>query len=97
MINTTFELDKYLVALFVEVPSNENNFDILGWSKECGAPMLSIVSCMARDLVTVQISTVAFESAFNTRCQIIGYHATTWMLRQFRHLYVSGCVWFERK
>ena len=40
-----------------------NNFDILAWWKEHAKQFL-VLAAMARDLLTVQASTVASESAF---------------------------------
>ncbi|KAL1148125.1 hypothetical protein V6Z11_A10G103600 [Gossypium hirsutum] len=63
----TSELDKYLAEAnedFVE------DFDILLWWK-VNSPRFPILSKMARDVLVIPISTVASESAFNTRGPLV--------------------------
>ena len=42
----------------------ENDFDILGWWKLHG-PEYPVLSCIARDVLDIQASTVASESSFS--------------------------------
>ncbi|XP_012575550.1 zinc finger BED domain-containing protein RICESLEEPER 2-like [Cicer arietinum] len=62
-IDPKFELDKYLAEecelYFVE-------FDILNWWK-VNSTRFSILSSVAREVLAIPVSTVASESAFNTR------------------------------
>ena len=62
--NTTVksELDKYLSEDNEEL---SKSFDIMKWWKN-NATRFPIMSCMARDLLTIPISTVASESAFSS-------------------------------
>ncbi|GJR31135.1 ribonuclease H-like domain-containing protein [Tanacetum coccineum] len=61
----TSELGQYMATNFLITlrPEEFTNFDILAWWKEREIQFL-ILSAMARDLLTVQASTVASESAF---------------------------------
>ncbi|GJR89238.1 zinc finger BED domain-containing protein RICESLEEPER 2-like protein [Tanacetum coccineum] len=62
--STISELDKYLGESVEEFDSNVK-FDILAWWK-VNIPRFPIVSLMARDLLAIPVSTVAFESVFST-------------------------------
>ncbi|GKA07670.1 RNA-directed DNA polymerase, eukaryota [Tanacetum coccineum] len=63
----TSELGQYMATNFLITLSPEEfaNFDILAWWKEREI-QFPILSAMARDLLAVQASTVASESAFST-------------------------------
>ncbi|GJZ56717.1 zinc finger BED domain-containing protein RICESLEEPER 2-like protein [Tanacetum coccineum] len=62
--STISELDKYLGESVEEFDSNVK-FDILAWWK-VNSPRFPIVSLIARDLLAIPVSTVAFESVFST-------------------------------
>lgn len=47
LLRETLELDKYLSVLILEVCSNEQDFDILGWKKQIGSPVYLVVSLMS--------------------------------------------------
>ncbi|GJX37098.1 zinc finger BED domain-containing protein RICESLEEPER 2 [Tanacetum coccineum] len=49
---------------------DEEDFDILSWWK-INSPRFPIVSKMAKDILSIQISTVASESAFSTSGRIL--------------------------
>lgn len=68
----TSELGQYIATNFLTTLSPEEfeNFDILAWWKEREV-QFPILSAMARDLLSVQASTVASESAFSTSGRII--------------------------
>ncbi|GJX07111.1 zinc finger BED domain-containing protein RICESLEEPER 2 [Tanacetum coccineum] len=68
----TSELGQYMATNFLITLSPEEfaNFDILAWWKEREI-QFPILSAMARDLLAVQASTVASESAFSTSGRII--------------------------
>ncbi|GJT28909.1 zinc finger BED domain-containing protein RICESLEEPER 2-like protein [Tanacetum coccineum] len=68
----TSELGQYMATNFLITlrPEEFTNFDILAWWKEREI-QFPILSAMARDLLTVQASTVAFESAFSISDRII--------------------------
>ncbi|XP_017648042.1 zinc finger BED domain-containing protein RICESLEEPER 2-like [Gossypium arboreum] len=69
----TSELDKYLAEAnedFVE------DFDILLWWK-VNSPRFPILSKMARDVLVIPISTVASESAFNTRGRVLDQYRSS--------------------
>ncbi|GJX73181.1 zinc finger BED domain-containing protein RICESLEEPER 2 [Tanacetum coccineum] len=63
---TRHELGQYMATNFLITlrPEEFTNFDILAWWKEREI-QFPILSAMARDLLTVQASTVASESAFS--------------------------------
>ena len=68
----TSELGQYMATNFLATlrPEQFQNFDILAWWKEREI-QLPILSAMARDLLTVQASSVASESAFSVSGRII--------------------------
>ncbi|GKD39441.1 ribonuclease H-like domain-containing protein, partial [Tanacetum coccineum] len=68
----TSELGQYMATNFLITlrPEEFTNFDILAWWKEREI-QFPILSAMARDLLTVQASTVASESAFSISGRII--------------------------
>lgn len=61
------ELDKYLAE---ECEDDSKKFDILNWWKVSSTRFL-ILSKLARDVLTIPISTIASESAFSTSGQIL--------------------------
>ncbi|KAF7839761.1 zinc finger BED domain-containing protein RICESLEEPER 2-like [Senna tora] len=61
------DLEKYLAD---EMHDNDNNFDILAWWKE-NTNKYKILSLIARDVLTVPVSTVASESAFSTGGRVL--------------------------
>ena len=61
------ELQIYLTEEIVE---DEGNFDILRWWK-LNSERFPILSKLARDLLAVPISTIAFESAFSTGRRVL--------------------------
>lgn len=67
------ELDKYLGE---EREPMDTNFDILLWWKiqQCRYPILSK---MARDILTIPVSTVASESAFSTGGRVLDSFRTS--------------------
>nr|GEW54638.1 zinc finger BED domain-containing protein RICESLEEPER 2-like [Tanacetum cinerariifolium] len=66
------ELERYQGSDFVSQLTVEEfeNFDILGWWKEWES-QFPVLAAMARDLLTVQASTVALESAFSVSGRVI--------------------------
>lgn len=68
------EIDEYLSASLVKCQGNA--LDILQWWKVYGSVSYPILSTMVRDLLTVQVSTVASESAFSTAGRLIDDHRT---------------------
>ena len=68
----TSELGNYIATDFISKMSYEDfqNFDILAWWKEKEG-QFPILAAMARDLLTVQASTVASESAFSVSGRVI--------------------------
>lgn len=64
------ELDKYLKE---ELFPCRKTLDILQW-QEVQSPKYPIISCMARDVLVVPASTVAYESAFSTRERVVSYY-----------------------
>ncbi|XP_021835827.2 zinc finger BED domain-containing protein RICESLEEPER 2-like [Spinacia oleracea] len=65
------ELDKYLEEDREEdTEEEEDDFDILGWLKFNSA-RFPTMGRMARDVLAVPISTVAFESAFSTEGRVL--------------------------
>jgi hypothetical protein len=63
----TNELDQYLNE---ELFPKKKDFDILGWW-EMHAPKYPVISCIAHDVLAVQASTVASESAFSTGGRVV--------------------------
>ncbi|GJR07017.1 zinc finger BED domain-containing protein RICESLEEPER 2 [Tanacetum coccineum] len=63
------ELKKYLKEPPLEL-DDEEDFDILLWWK-LNSPRFPIVSKMAKDILSIQISTVASESAFSTSGRVL--------------------------
>ena len=68
------EIDEYLSASLVKCQGNA--LDILQWWKVYGSVSYPILSTMVRDLLSVQVSTVASESAFSTAGRLIDDHRT---------------------
>uniref|UniRef100_A0ACD5UTV8 Uncharacterized protein n=1 Tax=Avena sativa TaxID=4498 RepID=A0ACD5UTV8_AVESA len=58
--NSRSELDKYLAE---EMEDDDPKFDILSWWK-VNSSRFPVLSCLARDVLAIPISTVASESAF---------------------------------
>ncbi|KAJ3670140.1 hypothetical protein LUZ60_010464 [Juncus effusus] len=48
----------------------DENFDILTWWK-CNAPKYPVLGRMARDILSIHVSTVASEAAFSTGGRIL--------------------------
>ena len=73
----TSELGQYMATNFLRTlsPNEFANFDILAWWKEREI-QYPVLSAMARDLLAVQASTVASESAFSTSGRIISDRRT---------------------
>lgn len=73
----TSELGQYMATNFLRTlsPDEFANFDILAWWKEREI-QYPILSAMARDLLAVQASTVASESAFSTSGRLISDRRT---------------------
>ena len=65
-METKSEIEKYLLDNIEKLGS----FDILDWWK-LNASNYPIISKMTRDILTIPISTVAFESAFSTSGRIL--------------------------
>ena len=63
-IECTNEIDKYL-AENCESRRGDVKFEILGWQK-ANSNRYQVLSKLARDVLAVPVSTVAFESAFST-------------------------------
>jgi hypothetical protein len=68
----TSELDRYLSE---ELFPRQKDFDILGWW-EMHSPKYPVLSCIARDVLAIQASTVASESSFSAGGRIISDHRT---------------------
>ncbi|GKC11259.1 zinc finger BED domain-containing protein RICESLEEPER 2-like protein [Tanacetum coccineum] len=71
------ELERYEGSDFVSQLTLQEfeNFDILGWWKEWES-QFPVLATMARDLLTVQASTVALESAFSVSGRVISPRRT---------------------
>ena len=65
--NQTSELGRYLNEV---VENDIEDFDILGWWK-VNSPRFPILSQLARDVLAIPISIVAFESAFSTGGRVL--------------------------
>ncbi|GJR86994.1 zinc finger BED domain-containing protein RICESLEEPER 2 [Tanacetum coccineum] len=63
------ELKKYLKEPRLELEDDED-FDILTWWK-INSPRFPIVSRMAKDILCIQVSIVAFESAFSASGRVL--------------------------
>ncbi|PWA71752.1 zinc finger BED domain-containing protein RICESLEEPER 2 [Artemisia annua] len=63
------ELTKYLKEPRLELEDNED-FDLLNWWK-LNSPRLPIVSKMEKDILCIQVSTVASESAFSASGRVL--------------------------
>nr|GEU60038.1 reverse transcriptase domain-containing protein [Tanacetum cinerariifolium] len=63
------ELKKYLKEPLLEL-DDEEEFDILLWWK-LNSPRFPIISKMAKDILSIQISTVASESGFSTSGRVL--------------------------
>ena len=63
----TSEFDRYLSE---DLFPQKKDFDILGWWK-MHAPKYPVLSCIARDVLAVQASNVASESAFSTGGRVV--------------------------
>ncbi|GKB99307.1 zinc finger BED domain-containing protein RICESLEEPER 2 [Tanacetum coccineum] len=68
------ELDRYLREPKIELRKGQS-LDILQWWKVNG-PRFPIVSKMARDILAIQISTVASEAAFSTGGRVLDPYRT---------------------
>ena len=66
----TNELERYLAE---ELFPAKKDFDILGWWKR-HSPKYPVLSCIARDVLAIQASTVASESSFSAGGRIISDH-----------------------
>ncbi|PRQ53792.1 putative transcription factor/ chromatin remodeling BED-type(Zn) family [Rosa chinensis] len=64
------EVDQYLNAPLEFVEDEEDGFDILCWWKING-PKFPVMAAIARDVLAIQTSTVASESAFSTGGRVI--------------------------
>ena len=62
-----FELEIYLSKAIVQ---DEGTFDILKWWK-LNSERFSIMSCMAKDVLVVPVSTMTSESAFSTEGRVL--------------------------
>jgi hypothetical protein len=70
---TRTELDKYLAE---ELEEDDKKFDILAWWK-AQATRFPTLSQLARDVLAIQISTVASESAFSTGGRVMDDYRTS--------------------
>lgn len=77
-VRETFEHDRYLAALLVEAPNNEDDFATLGWWKQFNAPMLLVVGRMTRDLLIVQVQPLLTQVS---SAKLLMTTTITWMLR----------------
>jgi hypothetical protein len=66
-------LDKYLAE---ELEEDDKKFDILAWWK-AQATRFPIISQLARDVLAIQITTVASESAFSTGGRVMDDYRTS--------------------
>lgn len=75
--NASSELGRYLGTNWIATitPEEFENFDILVWWKE-REPQFPILAAMTRDLLSVQASTVASESAFFVSGRILSTRRT---------------------
>jgi hypothetical protein len=64
------ELDLYMSKELVKVNDNEATFDVLSWWKG-QVTSFPILSTLARDVLSMQVSTVASESAFSSGGRIV--------------------------
>ena len=64
------ELERYMAE---ELFPHSKDFDILGWW-ELHGPKYPVLSCIARDVLAIQASTVASESSFSAGGRIITDH-----------------------
>ncbi|TYK14635.1 transposase [Cucumis melo var. makuwa] len=79
------EIDIYLLEANVRT---EGDFDILQWWK-MNIDRFEVLGHMARDILTIPVSTVAPESAFSTGGHVVdSYHTPHWLLKQWRLSYV---------
>ena len=69
------ELGRYMGSNFLSGLGDFKSFDLLAWWKD-KENQFPILAAMARDLLTVQDSTVASESAFSTSGRIISIRRT---------------------
>jgi hypothetical protein len=69
------ELGRYMGSNFLSGLGEFKTFDLLAWWKD-KENQFPILAAMARDLLTVQASTVASESAFSTSGRIISIRRT---------------------
>ena len=67
--NNTTDIDRYLSVETISFEDNED-FDILEWWKkqQIKYPVLSII---ARDVLTVSVSTIASKAAFSTSGRVV--------------------------
>lgn len=85
----TSELGQYMATNFLTTLSPEEfaNFDILAWWKEREI-QFPILAAMARDLLAVQASTVASESAFSHSGRIISEKGQNLAPNPWKYVYV---------
>ncbi|KAG6470552.1 hypothetical protein ZIOFF_071626 [Zingiber officinale] len=70
LVSKTSELDTYLGE---SVLPRAENFDILSWWKTNGVKYPNLLK-MARDILAIPVSTVAFESAFSDSGRLVSPH-----------------------
>ena len=70
------ELHTYLHADFSILDSDDDDFDILKWWKK-RQPKFLVLSQLARDILTIPVSTVSSESAFSTAGRILEERRTS--------------------
>ena len=66
--NRKTELESYLGAYVLII--KDKNFDILEWCK-INAIQYPLLSTIARDILAIPVSIIAFESAFSTRVRVV--------------------------
>ena len=67
--NNTTDIDRYLSVKTIQFEDNEN-FEILEWWKKQQIKYL-VLSIIARDVLTVHVSTVASEATFSTCGRVV--------------------------
>ncbi|KAL5723637.1 hypothetical protein ACHQM5_007013 [Ranunculus cassubicifolius] len=65
------EVDSYLIDRLEANDKTARRFDILGWWKIKGMNSYPTLALVARDILAIQVSTVASESAFSTGGRVI--------------------------
>ncbi|OMO50231.1 hypothetical protein CCACVL1_30563 [Corchorus capsularis] len=84
------ELDVYLKE---DLEKKAGDFDVLGWWK-MNSPRFPILSCMARDVLAVHVSTVASESAFSTGGRVLDVYRSR-LNSKFVQALVCGQDWLR--